>query len=263
VNPSLESESQPQSTSDAVLVTERDAAPIVQLPLDLRLRDASRFETFHVGSQALLVVSLQAMTRLVPQSDRHLFLHGGPGTGKTHLLQAASNAAFQQGIACAYLPLRELLRWSPEAVLEGLERRDLLCIDDLQVIVGHHVWERALFGLINRLREGQKRLVLAADRPPDHMGIFLQDLRSRLSWGPVFRLDAPEESDLRAILQKRSAARGLHLSANVANFLLRHVSRDLDHLLALLHELDLAALAERRRLTIPFIRAHLRQRAAG
>ena len=233
-----------------------------QLPLDLRLRDSSRFETFHTGGHALLVATLRRMVLAAePDFERQVLLHGPDGCGKTHLLQAACHEASVRDRSCAYLPMGELRGRDPDVVLDGLDRLELLALDDLQAVSGQPDWARALFGLINRVRERGGQLLIAARMAPEGLDCGLPDLVSRLAWGPVFRLDPPGDPELKAILQKRAALRGLQLGDAVAEYLLRHECRDLEFLLTLLDRLDLAALAEQRRLTIPFIRSQLRPSA--
>lgn len=230
-----------------------------QLPLDVRLRDSSRFETFHAGGHDLLVATLRRMVVASdPGFERQVFLHGPDGCGKTHLLQATCHEASARGRSCAYLPLGELRDSDPDVVLDGMDRLDLLVLDDLQAVSPRPDWARMLFRLINQLRERECQLVIAARKAPDGLDCGLPDLVSRLAWGPVFRLDQPGDLELKAILQKRAELRGLQLSDAVAEYLLRHECRDLEFLLKLLDRLDLAALAEQRRLTIPFIRSQLR-----
>jgi len=230
-----------------------------QLPLDLRLRDSSRFETFHTGGHDLPVATLRRMVLASdPGCERQVFLHGPDGCGKTHLLQAACHEASARGRSCAYLPLGELRDRDPDVVLDGLDRLDLLALDDLQAVSAQSEWARALFNLINRVRERDSQLLIASRTAPEGLDCGLPDLVSRLAWGPVFRFDQPGDLELKAILQKRAALRGLQLGDAVAEYLLRHECRDLEFLLTLLDRLDLAALAEQRRLTIPFIRSQLR-----
>ncbi|TVP87827.1 MAG: DnaA regulatory inactivator Hda [Thioalkalivibrio sp.] len=235
-----------------------------QLPLDLRLRDSSRFETFHAGSHGVLVATLRSMAGgSGPGCERQLFLHGAEGCGKTHLLQAACHEASVRDRSCAYLPLAELAGRDPAIVLEDMSRLDLLALDDLEAVAGGPQWARALFGLVNRVREREGQLLFAARTTPEGLDCGLPDLVSRLGWGPVFRIDQPGDLELKAILQKRAGLRGLDLGDAVAEYLLRHECRDLEFLLTLLDRLDLAALAEQRRLTIPFIREQLRPGPAG
>jgi DnaA-homolog protein len=230
-----------------------------QLPLDLRLRDGSRFETFQADASGLAAATVRAAAQGVPGAERQVFLHGGTGSGKTHLLQAACHEAWFRVRSCVYLPLGDLASGNPAAVLDGMDELGLLALDDLQAVTGNPEWERALFGLINRVRDRAGQLLLAANAPPEALGCGLPDLASRLAWGPVFRLDLPGDRMIKSILQQRAARRGLQLSGPVADYLLRHESRDLEALLQLLDRLDLAALAEQRRLTIPFVRAQLRK----
>jgi len=234
-----------------------------QLPLDLRLRESSRFDTFEPEASGLAAATVHRLATAGTAGERQVFLHGPAGTGKTHLLQAACHAAYAAGHSCVYLPLADFAAGDPADVLEGIDRIDLLALDDLQAVSGgREDWEPALFGLINRVRDGTGKLLLAARSAPEALGCTLPDLVSRFVWGPVFRLDLPGDSSIKAILRMRAAARGLRLGEGVADYLLRHESRDLESLLELLDRLDLAALAEQRALTIPFIREQLR-RASG
>ena len=228
-----------------------------QLPLDLRLRESSRFATFEPEASGLAAATVQLQATDGAAGERQVFLHGAAGSGKTHLLQAACHAAHEAGRSCVYLPLAELASEGPPDVLEGLDGIDLLALDDLQAVSGREDWEQALFGLINRVRDRTGRLLLAARSAPEALGCRLPDLVSRFVWGPVFRLDLPGDRSIKTILRMRAAERGLRLEESVADYLLRHESRDLESLLRLLDRLDLAALAEQRALTIPFIREQL------
>lgn len=233
------------------------AVPHRQLPLDLRLRDASRFVGFYPGGNHLARDAVEALAVGVGMTETQILLHGPAGVGKTHLLQAACHQGHERGEPVAYLPLAEVASASPLAVLDGLECSRLVALDDLDAVVGQGDWDEALFGLLNRLRDGGCRVLMASAHAPDGLGSRLPDLTSRLSWGPVFRLQTPEDGDLKRILAQRAVLRGLELPEAVAEYLLRHYRRDLVALLELLDRLDLAALAEQRRLTIPFVRDQL------
>ncbi|ADC71071.1 DnaA regulatory inactivator Hda [Thioalkalivibrio sp. K90mix] len=228
-----------------------------QLPLDLRLRDASRFSGFYARGNALARDAVQALSVGTGIQEPQILLHGPSGSGKTHLLQAACYQGHERGDPVSYLPLGEVAEAPPMAVLDGLERSCLVALDDLEAVVGRGDWDEALFGLVNRLRDAGCRVLLAAAAPPEGLPVRLPDLASRLAWGPVFRMQRPDDVACKEILAQRAALRGLELPEPVADYLLRRCSRDLSTLLALLDRLDLAALAQQRRLTIPFVREQL------
>ena len=96
--------------------------------------------------------------------------------------------------------------------------------------------------------------MLAADVSPRNLDISLPDLQSRFSWGVVYHLAAPDDERRCEILQFRARQRGLELPVEVARFLVNRVPRSMDTLLELLDQLDRASLAQKRRLSIPFVK---------
>ncbi|AOU98605.1 DnaA regulatory inactivator Hda [Acidihalobacter yilgarnensis] len=229
-----------------------------QLALNLRLRAETTLAAYIPSSEQgeipETVGALVAGRVEVPQ----LYLWGGPGTGKTHLAQAACHEAGAQGLSAAYLPLAELSAVGP-VVLEGLSTVRVLAIDDLEQVWTRPEWQRALFGLINEVREREGRLLFTATARPDAEQVTLADLRSRLLWGPVFHLRPLDEPRLRRMLQLGARTRGFPLGESETEYLLRHAARDPESLMTLLDRLDAASLKARRRVTVPLIRAVLDQ----
>lgn len=222
-----------------------------QLPLSFSWRHGIRLDDFVAGDHAALVHSLRDCA--AGQGEQFVYVWGGAGAGKSHLLQATCQAAAERGVAVAYLPLAELATYGPD-ILEGLEALALVCVDDLQLIAGRREWEEALFHFYNRLRDTQTTLVVAGDSSPAALPVALADLRSRLAWGPVFKLSELSDAEKIAALQRRAGLRGLELPDEVAQFLIRRSPRDMASLFALLDRLDRESLAQQRRLTIPFVR---------
>jgi DnaA family protein len=227
-----------------------------QLPLGLALRDSARFDSFFPGQNREAVASLQAAAR--GEGESLIYIAAPAGLGKTHLLQAACHAAGECRRTTGYLPMGEL-RHSPEAVFEGLERLEMVCLDDVDAIAGEVLWERALFDLFNRLRDAGRTLLVTALLRPDEAGFGLPDLVSRLGWGVCYRLRPLAEADIMAALACRARGRGLELPGETAQFLMRRFPRDLPTLFTLFDTLDLASLVEQRRLTIPFVKSVLDQ----
>jgi DnaA family protein len=229
----------------------------VQLPLNIQLPDAAFFDSYIPGDNGLLLELLRQMAQ--KQGELQLYCWAESGLGKTHLLQACCHLAAEQGYAPCYLPLDQFVSYPPD-VLEGLEMVDILCIDDLQRIVGNAAWEQAVFSLINGCRSRQTRLVFAADANIHELPWGLPDLASRLSWGPVFQLRALDDPGKLAVLQTRARRRGIELSEDAGQYMLRRFPRDIPYLCELLDTLDRASLAAQRRLTIPFIKTILERR---
>lgn len=221
-----------------------------QLPLGLRLPIASRLDNFVAGPNREVFA---AVRQLAQDKAGALFLAGAVGLGKTHLLQAACRAVEAAGGHGTYLPLRDARGLDP-VLTEGLEHYALVAVDDIDAIAGLPQWETALFHLYNRLHEMGAGLMVAAQAPPDRLGLALPDLRSRLAAAPVYVLQAVDDAARLQILSLRAQASGLELPQETAQFLLRRCPRDLPALTVLLDRLDQAALRAQRRLTVPFVR---------
>ena len=227
-----------------------------QLPLGVRLADRAVFESFLPARNAEV---LEHARRAACGEPGVSWFCGPAGAGKTHLLQAICAAA-GSARRTAYVPLDELAQLGVE-VLAGLPQLDCLAIDDLDAVLGHIEWERALFTLVREVTESGATLVLAADRPPALLRWALADLGSRCAAAAVLQLRALDETEQQEALRLRARLRGLELPEDTSRWLQRRFPRDMGQLYALLDTLDEAALAAQRRLTVPFIREVLRRSA--
>ena len=219
-----------------------------QLALPLQLADYAVFETFLADGNEAVVDHLQSLPGAA--EGQGAWIWGAPATGKSHLLQATCERFADRA---AYLPLADMAEAGP-ALLEGLESRQLVCIDDIDHVAGDDDWERGLFVLCNALVEAGHHLLVSASVSPRESGIVLADLKSRLQRLATFHLRALDEASRMAALQLRASHRGLELPADTARFLMTRSRRDMKSLYELLDRLDLEALRAQRRLTIPFVR---------
>src|SRR5512137_2516305 len=131
-----------------------------QIPLRMRLRDTARFASFVRGSNAEVCSLLQDAGAATP---RVVWLWGRPGSGKSHLLQAACAAAGERGDPAAYI---DLATAPGPALLEGCETLATVCLDALDVVAADPAWNAALFRLHTLLQDGTGRLVVASQAPP-------------------------------------------------------------------------------------------------
>jgi len=185
--------------------------------------------------------------------ERFLYLWGGSGSGKSHLLLGAGRRLSECGATAVYLPLRESSRLEPE-MLCALERMDLVCIDDIDAVAGAAAWQRGLFHLFNRAAERGTLMLIAARPAPPALPLELTDLASRMTAGLVLRLIPLDDDGRRIALQRRARQRGFTIPDEVATYLLRRRARDMHSLFALLDRLDGATLRARRRVTVPFVK---------
>lgn len=226
-----------------------------QLPLGVGLRDDATFANYYASSaNASLVEYLNC--QLKPDAEPFVYIWGGPGSGRSHLLQAACHSASDQDKRALYLPLADLGHFPP-LMLEEIERLDLVAIDDLEHVVGRKRWEVALFHAFNRLRDAGKVLVIASNAPPRQLEVALPDLASRLSWGVTFHLHPLDDKERLGALQLRAKVRGMQLPEDVGRYILHRGPRELGELCRALETLDTASLSAKRKLTIPFVKSAL------
>lgn len=230
-----------------------------QLTLALFKPPRATFEDFLPGANGLALRALQAWA--LGGGPWCVGVWGAPGTGKSHLLQAAIRTAHAAGQRAMYLPLAELATYPGEApapaLLEDLDRIDAIALDDLAAVAGDAAWEAGLFGLYNRCQARGARFLFALPCPPSASPFALPDLRSRLTAALILQLQELADADKERVLQDIARARGLALGDAVTGFLIRRLPRNLHDLVAALDTLDRASLREHRPLTVPFVRAAL------
>jgi DnaA-homolog protein len=231
-----------------------------QLSLNVHLNDDATFENYFAAENSSNYLALQAVKSLVSNvvTDPFVYVWGPEGVGVSHLLQATCHAASTSNLRSQYLPLEELAGFAADQLLDGLEQLDLVCLDGVQHVMGQPGWDHALFHLYNRLRDNPKcRLLVSADCAPRDLGSGLPDLVSRMGWGIAFHLQPLSDDDKMNALKLRAHARGIELTDDVLAFIIHRASRDMAELFEYLQRLDTLSLAEKRRVTIPFIKEAL------
>ncbi len=225
-----------------------------QIPLQLTpLRD-SRFDNFVSGPNDTVV---KALKHLPDEPGSNVFLSGGEGSGKTHLLNAVCVATREKGCRAFYLALKRLPT-DAIASLQGLEKLDLVCVDDLHVIAGDAAWEEALFHCFNRIRQANGRLLVSSRERLSALELGLPDLASRLAWGLRLQLLPLDDHDKLAVINLHSDVLGVNLPEDVQQYLLKHHDRSMTSLIHTVEKLQQAALTLKRRITIPLAREVLK-----
>ncbi|GLQ88885.1 DnaA regulatory inactivator Hda [Dyella flagellata] len=227
----------------------------VQLPLGLRWPRRQRFEHFYAGANAAALAAVQGLA--AQPGAPWLYLSGATGSGKSHLLMAACQAAHEAGRTVQYLPLRNLREHF--MAIRGVAGSQFIALDDLDALAGEREAEHALFDLYNRARAEGTSLIFTAQATPTQLPLTLPDLRSRLGACTQFALKPLDDGERREVLKQQAALRGIELDDVVLDWLFARYARDLGALLDLLDRLDQASLAAQRRVTVPFLRTFLRE----
>lgn len=232
-------------------------AAMRQLALDIGLPTGPSLSRFYEGSNAAVVQHLRswvgdgAMATL-PSAPVPTYLWGVSGSGKTHLLKAVHAALREQGAEVGWMDA------STGFPPEFDERWAAVIMDDVHQYTPMQQ-ARAFNWFVNAVapQSGTPRWLLSAgDLPPADLHLR-DDLRSRLGWGHVFQLHLLDEFERRAVLRQEADARGVFLSDDVMDYMLKRFSRDLGSLMQLLDMLDGFALRNKRAITIPLLKTML------
>lgn len=219
-----------------------------QLALPLKLQDHAVFDSFLPAGNEAIVAFL--VDTIETGSGPGVWLWGPPSTGKTHLLQAVCERVNDRA---QFVPLAEI-RGAGPGILDGLQNREFVCIDDIDEVAGDEDWEFGLFSLSNSLIDAGGILVCSATAAARECPFRLKDLSSRFTRLPSFHLKSLDENARIEALKLRARHRGLELPTDTASYLLSRSRRDMASLYGVLDTLDAEALKAQRRLTIPFVR---------
>lgn len=234
-----------------------------QLPVPFRRAEAPAFGNFFVeagaevvdGVRRLVAAGSVAPGDLVNAAPKLLFLHGAPGSGKTHLLVAALRAAADLGQPVAYLDLADGRGGhGGVAAVDGLPPGALVCLDRADAVAGSKDGELNLFAIFERLRAAGARMLIAARAAPGHLPCAMPDLRTRLASGLTYRLPSLSDAGKAAAMRAYAIRRGLTLSKPVLAHILRHHARDTASLFQLLDKLDRLSMARQRKVTVALLR---------
>lgn len=200
------------------------------------------FDTFVAGSSNQFAhAAALAVANMPAKTYNPLFIYGGVGLGKTHLLNAIGHKILEK-----YPQMRIALisseRFTNELINSiryerGAEFRekyrsscDVLMIDDIQFIAGKERTQEEFFHTFNSLYESHKQIVIMSDKPPKEMPGFEERLRSRFEWGLVADIQPPEMETKVAILKKKAEMEGIHLPNDVAIYLASNVESNVREL---------------------------------
>ncbi|HXH49072.1 MAG TPA: chromosomal replication initiator protein DnaA [Terriglobia bacterium] len=210
--------------------------------VDHQLNARYTFDTFVVGScNQFAHAAARAVAETPAKAYNPLFLYGGVGLGKTHLMQAVGHMIKQRQreMRLAYVSSEAFtndvinsLRYDRMVSFRDKYRNvDVLLMDDIQFIAGKERTQEEFFHTFNTLYEAQKQVVISSDQPPKDIAALEERLRSRFAWGLTADLQPPDTETKRAILAKKSEEQGVKLPEAVGEFIATRIKtsiRDLE-----------------------------------
>jgi chromosomal replication initiator protein len=197
------------------------------------------FENFVVGtSNRLAHAACMAVAENPAQAYNPLFLYGGVGLGKTHLLHAIGNMNARRGLQVLYVSSEEFTNdlinairtHTTQAFREKYRRIDVLLIDDIQFIAGKESTQEEFFHTFNTLHGQNKQLVISSDRPPKAMITLEERLRSRFEWGLTVDIQHPDLETRIAILRSKAERAGYRMPQDFLEMIARRVQSNIREL---------------------------------
>ncbi len=203
-------------------------------PIASRLDPNFTFDTFVEGKSNQLAKAAAIQVAQNPgKSYNPLFIYGGVGLGKTHLMHAVGNAMLTNNPSArvSYLHserfVGDMVRGLQHNTISDFKRfyrsLDALLIDDIQFFAGKDRSQEEFFHTFNALLEGHRQIVLTCDRYPKEVGGLEERLKSRFGWGLTVSIEPPELETSVAILMSKAAAEGVSLPEEVAFFIAKRI----------------------------------------
>jgi chromosomal replication initiator protein len=197
------------------------------------------FDTFVVGaSNRLAHAASLAVAEKPAQAYNPLFLYGGVGLGKTHLLHAIGNLCHLHDLQVLYVSSEEFTNdlinairtHTTQAFREKYRRIDVLLVDDIQFIAGKESTQEEFFHTFNTLHGQDKQIVISSDRPPKALVTLEERLCSRFEWGLTADIQPPDFETRLAILRSKADRTGCHMPDEIMELIARRVQSNIREL---------------------------------
>ncbi len=232
------------------------------------LNPSYTFDSFVVGPSnqmaynASLAVSNKPGTQYNP-----LFIYGGTGLGKTHLLQAVGNAAIEKGQTVIYVTIEQFMNdftfsiknKNMEHFRSKYRKCDVLLIDDIQFLSGKEQTQEEFFHTFNELHNAKKQIVMTSDRLPSQIAGLVDRLKSRFEWGLTADIQIPGLETKIAIIEKKSELNGIALTREIINFIATNLDNSIREIEGVLIRINASASLLNQEITLEMVQGLLKE----
>jgi chromosomal replication initiator protein len=212
------------------------------------LNERYTFDSFIVGSNnELAYAACQAIAQNPGTKYNPLFVYGGVGLGKTHLIQAVGNGVLANNPSSrvVYITSEQFVQEFLDAIrykkitdFAGHYRSaDVLIVDDMQFIAGKEKTQEEFFHTFNALHQANKQIIISSDKPPKSIPTLEDRLRSRFEWGMIVDIGTPDFETRCAILQNKATDHEINLDQQLVEFLANHFQSNVRELEGALNQL--------------------------
>ena len=226
---------------------DRLMAPTKQTGTTNGLNPRYTFSNFIVGSSNDLAYSAcQAVSNNPGTKYNPLFLYGGVGLGKTHLIQAVGNQimAHNPDTSVLYISSEtfvndflESIRFKKKGFADKYRNIDVLIVDDMQFIAGKEKTQEEFFHTFNALHQANKQIIISSDKPPRNIPTLTERLRSRFEWGMNIDIQMPDFETRCAILEAKAAASHAEIDRDTVEYLANNIKTNIRELEGALNQL--------------------------
>ncbi len=234
-----------------------------------RLNPRYTFENFVIGPNNQLAHAAAISVSRAPATQYNpLFIHGGTGLGKTHLMQAIGHHILRERpyLKVLYVPSEEFVNEFIQAIRTNTitsfkikyRNVDVLLIDDIQFIEKKEQTQEEFFHTFNTLHNNKKQIIISSDRPPKDLSTLEERLRTRFEWGLLADIQPPNLETREAILRNKAERDNMNIPDEVLNYIARRIKSSIRALEAALIRLNMVAVVENEPITIAHAKTHLK-----